>query len=71
MAGHTQEHDYHLVNPSPWPIIASAFALIMAIGAIIWMRSLNGGEGLFGLQGPTAFFVGLGRCFGNCLPVVA
>ena len=57
--GHQVEHDYHLVNPSPWPIVASAFALIMAIGAIVWMRSLGGGEGLFGLQGPTTFFVGL------------
>jgi cytochrome c oxidase subunit 3 len=57
--GHQVEHDYHLVNPSPWPIIASGFALIMAIGAIVWMRSLGGGEGLFGLQGPTTFFVGL------------
>ena len=57
--GHTPEHDYHLVNPSPWPILASAGALVMAIGAIIWMRSLNDGDGLFGLQGPTMFFVGL------------
>lgn len=57
--GHQVEHDYHLVNPSPWPIVASAFALVMAIGAIVWMRSIGGGEGLFGLQGPTTFFVGL------------
>jgi cytochrome c oxidase subunit 3 len=57
--GHQVEHDYHLVNPSPWPIVASGFALIMAIGAIVWMRSLGGGEGLFGLQGPTTFFIGL------------
>jgi cytochrome c oxidase subunit 3 len=57
--GHHVEHDYHLVNPSPWPIVASAFALVMAIGAIVWMRSIGGGEGLFGLQGPTTFFIGL------------
>ena len=60
MAGghHANEHDYHLVNPSPWPIVASFFALVMAFGAIIWMRSLDGGDGLFGIQGPTMFFVG-------------
>ena len=57
--GHQVEHDYHLVNPSPWPIVASAFALVMAIGAIVFMRSLGGGEGLFGLQGPTMFYIGL------------
>ncbi|MGI9524505.1 MAG: cytochrome c oxidase subunit 3 [Hyphomicrobiaceae bacterium] len=60
MAGghHANEHDYHLVDPSPWPIVASGFALMMAFGAIIWMRSLDGGDGLFGAQGPTVFFLG-------------
>ena len=58
--GHKVEHDYHLINPSPWPLLASIGALVMAFGAIIWMRSLDGGEGLFGVQGPTTFFVGLG-----------
>ncbi|MEL6297605.1 MAG: cytochrome c oxidase subunit 3 [Pseudomonadota bacterium] len=58
--GHANEHDYHLVDPSPWPIAASFGALTMAIGAVVWMRSLDGGDGLFGLQGPTMFFVGLG-----------
>ncbi|MBU2531725.1 MAG: cytochrome c oxidase subunit 3 [Alphaproteobacteria bacterium] len=58
--GHTQNHDYHLVNPSPWPLTASFFALIMAFGAIIWMRTAGGsGEGLFGITGPTPFFIGL------------
>ncbi|MFT5509730.1 MAG: cytochrome c oxidase subunit 3 [Hyphomicrobiaceae bacterium] len=59
--GHTQNHDYHLVNPSPWPLLASIFALIMAFGAIIWMRTIGGNEeGLFGITGSTPFFVGLG-----------
>jgi cytochrome c oxidase subunit III len=56
--GHANEHDYHLVNPSPWPLLASAGALVMAIGAIVWMRTVKTGEGLFGLQGPTMFFIG-------------
>ena len=55
---HTKNHDYHLVDPSPWPLFASIGALGMAIGAIVWMRSLGGGEGLFGLRGPSLFFVG-------------
>ncbi len=55
---HAKNHDYHLVDPSPWPVLASVGVLIMAIGAIVWMRSLAGGDGLFGLKGPTVFFVG-------------
>ena len=60
MAGghHTNEHDYHLVDPSPWPLLASIGALVLAIGAVAWMRSMNGGDGIFGIQGPTMFFVG-------------
>ena len=57
---HAKNHDYHLVDPSPWPILASIGTLVMAIGAIVWMRSLSGGEGLFGLKGPTMFFIGFG-----------
>ncbi|MBV8848293.1 MAG: cytochrome c oxidase subunit 3 [Methylobacteriaceae bacterium] len=33
-------HDYHLVNPSPWPIIGSIGAFLMAVGAIMWMKGL-------------------------------
>jgi cytochrome c oxidase subunit 3 len=39
MAGaHTKNHDYHLVEPSPWPFIASVGAFIIALGSIAWMR---------------------------------
>jgi len=55
---HAKHHDYHLVNPSPWPVVGSIFAFLMAVGLIIWMRSLGGGAGLFGLRGPTVFSVG-------------
>jgi cytochrome c oxidase subunit 3 len=56
---HVKHHDYHLVDPSPWPVLASLGAFAMAVGAIIWMRSMGGGEGLFGLRGPSLFFLGL------------
>ncbi len=23
---HAKHHDYHLVNPSPWPVVGSIFA---------------------------------------------
>ena len=54
----TKNHDYHLVNPSPWPLIGSVGALVMAIGAVVLMRSLGGGAGLLGLHGPWLFYVG-------------
>jgi cytochrome c oxidase subunit 3 len=35
---HAKNHDYHLVNPSPWPAVGSAGAFILAVGAILWMH---------------------------------
>ena len=31
---HSKNHDYHIIDPSPWPIIASVSAFLMAIGAV-------------------------------------
>jgi cytochrome c oxidase subunit 3 len=58
MADHAKHHDYHLVNPSPWPVVGAVFAFIMANGLIIWMHSMGGGSGVFGVRGPSVFFVG-------------
>ena len=39
--GHAKpNHDYHLVAPSPWPLVGSIAAFITAIGAIFWMKHL-------------------------------
>jgi len=35
---HAKQHDYHLVDPSPWPIVGSVSAFVMAVGAITWMH---------------------------------
>src|SRR5260221_5627881 len=35
-----KHHDYHLVDPSPWPIVGSISAFIMAVGAITWMHHM-------------------------------
>ena len=59
---HTKNHDYHLVDPSPWPIIASVGAFIMALGGIGLMRWLKDEDlVLFGLNfhGWEVFAVGL------------
>ena len=55
MAHDAVRHDYHLVNPSPWPLVASIFATVMFVGAVIWMK------GLFGLPegDKLVFFAGL------------
>jgi len=53
---HAKQHDYHLVDPSPWPIVAAFFALFLASGAIIWMKSAAGG--VFGVTGPWVFLFG-------------
>ncbi|MDR3493571.1 MAG: cytochrome c oxidase subunit 3 [Ancalomicrobiaceae bacterium] len=62
---HTKHHDYHLVDPSPWPLIAGVGAFITAIGAIGLFRWKNGDHaviaGLIDLAaaGPWLFLLGL------------
>ncbi|MGB0085219.1 MAG: cytochrome c oxidase subunit 3 [Rhodomicrobiaceae bacterium] len=53
---HAKHHDYHLVDPSPWPLVGAGAAFLMAIGAIIWMKTSYGG--VFGLKGPWLFALG-------------
>ncbi|MBX9760614.1 MAG: cytochrome c oxidase subunit 3 [Beijerinckiaceae bacterium] len=54
--GHSKpNHDYHLVEPSPWPLIGSISAFITAVGAIAWMKSMP----IFGVHvGPYLFGAG-------------
>jgi cytochrome c oxidase subunit III len=55
--GHAKpQHDFHLVDPSPWPLVGSLSALVLAIGAIFWMKHLP----MFGMKiGAYVFFAGL------------
>ncbi|KIC59810.1 cytochrome B562 [Brevundimonas nasdae] len=61
----TPQHDYHLVAPSPWPLVSSVAATIMFIGAVIWMKGLAPAENgpiaaAFLAEGkPGVFFAGL------------
>lgn len=48
-------HDYHLVEPSPWPILGAAAAFVMAIGAIMWMKHIS-----FGGVRPGGYVFGTG-----------
>src|SRR5579862_5965467 len=39
-------HDYHLVNPSPWPAVGATGAFLMAFGGIGWMHQMFPGTAL-------------------------
>jgi cytochrome c oxidase subunit 3 len=30
---HAKNHDYHLVDPSPWPVVSSISVFILAVGS--------------------------------------
>lgn len=36
-----KQHPYHLVDPSPWPLLASLSALIMMIGLILTLHNID------------------------------
>jgi len=40
----TPHHDYHLVNPSPWPLVSSIAVTTMMVGAVVWMKGLVGDD---------------------------
>jgi cytochrome c oxidase subunit 3 len=53
---HAKNHDYHIVDPSPWPFVGSLSAFIMAVGAVMTMKALSIG----GLKaGPVLLALGL------------
>ena len=35
---HAKHHDYHLVDPSPWPIIGAVSAFVLALALIFAMH---------------------------------
>jgi cytochrome c oxidase subunit III len=48
MAG-TKNHDFHIVDPSPWPLVGSMAALMAAVGGIFAMHGEPWGKYVFGL----------------------
>lgn len=54
MSGGDVKHDYHLVNPSPWPLLGSLAVMTLAIGAVVFMK------GLFGLPQGTWWLMAIG-----------
>lgn len=35
---HAKQHDYHLVDPSPWPAVGALSAFVTAVGAVMWFH---------------------------------
>jgi cytochrome c oxidase subunit III len=46
---HAKNHDYHLVDPSPWPIVGAFAGLVSAVGMVMFMHD----------AGPWVLIVGL------------
>ena len=58
---HAKHHDYHLVNPSPWPVVgghlgASSWRSGHRLDAHAWRLA-----GLLGIHGPWPFAIGVRR----------
>ena len=54
MAHDEVKHDFHLVNPSPWPLLGSLSVLVTALGGVTFMK------GLFGLEAGTWWLLAIG-----------
>ncbi|WP_114967143.1 cytochrome c oxidase subunit 3 [Alkalilacustris brevis] len=46
---HEKNHDYHILPPSPWPLLGAVAGFFMLFGAVLWMHD----------SGPWLFFIGL------------
>ncbi len=44
-----QRHPYHLVDPSPWPLVSAVSCLVTAIGAAMFMHSYQYGNYILSL----------------------
>jgi cytochrome c oxidase subunit III len=55
MAQGAVKHDYHLVKPSPWPLVGSISLFILALGGVAFMHG-----GLFGLEKGTWWLMVIG-----------
>lgn len=43
----TQKHPFHLVDPSPWPLVASTAAFGATTGGVMYMHGFSGGGSFF------------------------
>ena len=38
------QHDYHLLNPSPWPLVGAVGAITLALGTLMYFMSKKAGD---------------------------
>jgi cytochrome c oxidase subunit 3 len=69
MAHGEVKHDYHLVNPSPWPFVGSLGAFVAAVGAVTLWKGLSPNEAdfFFGKGHWTVFLIGMGILVITCI----
>ncbi len=56
---HEKNHDYHILNPSVWPLLGAIAGFLMLFGAVVWMS--GGMSTFFGaveMSGPWLFLIG-------------
>jgi len=51
------QHSFHLVDPSPWPVLSSFGGLFITTGGVLYMQGFIGGKFLFFLGLITIFYV--------------
>ncbi|MBL1430570.1 cytochrome c oxidase subunit 3 [Oceanicaulis sp. AH-315-P02] len=42
MSDQTAQHDYHLVDPNPWPLVGAVSAFVMTFGGVAYMSGIFG-----------------------------
>jgi cytochrome c oxidase subunit 3 len=42
-----QKHGFHLVDPSPWPLISALSALMLTFGGVLYLHGYTGGTFLW------------------------
>jgi cytochrome c oxidase subunit 3 len=57
MSQNTQKHPFHLVDPSPWPLVASIGGFTMTSGGVMYMHNYIGGGSVFLLGVVITLFV--------------
>lgn len=63
---HAPSHPYHLVDPSPWPLLGSFAALLLTAGGVMWMHGVGMGRWVTLLGFLTVFYV-MFRWWGDVL----
>lgn len=48
---HTKNHDYHIINPSIWPLLTAVSVFVMLFGGVLFMKEITPWMMVIGLVG--------------------